>query len=150
MVYVRNTLQSTMISDLSGTNQISDYLYMSISVPGSRKRLCIAVCYRHNKHDKQTLCNFIKQVDTQLNSPHVKNSHLMLMGDMNIDLSKLSQNAEIELYYNTLLCHNLEGHINSPTRIQHNRNTEKISSATIIDHIFSNLTEFSCDSGNLP
>ena len=56
----------------------------------------------------------------------------------------------IELYYNTLLCHNLESHINSPTRIQYNRNTEKISSATIIDHIFSNLTEFSCDSGNLP
>ena len=65
------------------------------------------------------------------------------MGDMNIDLSKLSQNAEIELYYNTLLCHNLESHINSPTRIQYNKNTNKICSATIIDHIFSNLTEFS-------
>ena len=54
-----------------------------------------------------------------------------------------------ELYYNTLLCHNLESHINSPTRIQYNKNTKEISSATIIDHIFSNLAEFSCDSGNL-
>ena len=51
--------------------------------------------------------------------------------------------------YNTLLCYNLESHINSPTRIQFNKNTKTISSATIIDYIFSNLIEFSCTSGNL-
>ena len=39
--------------------------------------------------------------------------------------------------------------VNSPTRIQYNKNTNKICSATIIDHIFSNLTEFICNSGNL-
>ena len=71
------------------------------------------------------------------------------MGDMNIDLSKLSVKDAIEIYYNTLLCHNLENHINSPTRIQYNKNTKTISSATIIDYIFSNLIEFSCTSGNL-
>ena len=52
------------------------------------------------------------------------------MGDMNIDLSKLSQNAEIELYYNTLLCHNLESHVNSPTRIQYNKNSSIINSSS--------------------
>ena len=62
-----------------------------------------------------------KQIDTQLNSPLLKNTHVILMGDMNIDLSKLSVNDAIEIYYNTLLCHNLESHINSPTRIQYNK-----------------------------
>ena len=147
VVYVRNTLQCNMITELSGTNHVSDYLY--VNVPGSRKKLCVAVYYRHNKHDKETVCNFTKQIDTQLNSPLLKNTHVILMGDMNIDLSKLSVNDAIEIYYNTLLCHNLESHINSPTRIQYNKNTKTISSATIIDHIFSNLIEFSCTSGNL-
>ena len=149
VVYVRNTLQCNMITELSGTNHVSDYLYVNVNVPGSRKKLCVAVYYRHNKHDKETVCNFTKQIDTQLNSPLLKNTHVILMGDMNIDLSKLSVNDAIEIYYNTVLCHNLESHINSPTRIQYNKNTKTISSATIIDHIFSNLIEFSCTSGNL-
>ena len=149
VVYVRNTLQCNMITELSGTTHVSDYLYVNVNVPGSKKKLCVVVYYRHNKHDKETVCNFTKQIDTQLNSPLLKNTHVILMGDMNIDLSKLSVNDAIEIYYNTLLCHNLESHINSPIRIQCNKNTKTISSATIIDHIFFNLIEFSCTSGNL-
>ena len=118
-------------------------------MPGSRKELWVAVYYRHNKHDKQTLSNFTKQIDSQLNSSQIKNAHIIVIGDMNIDLTKFSQNAEIEMYHNKLLCHNLESHINSPTRIQYNKSSKAIYSATIIDHIFSNLTEFSCTSGNV-
>ena len=60
MIYVnvRITLQSSRINDLTGTNQVSDYLFVNIRVPGSRKELCVAVYYRHNTHDKQTLRNF--------------------------------------------------------------------------------------------
>ena len=111
VVYVRNTLQGIMINDLTGTNQVSDYLYVNVTVSGSKKELCAAVYYRHNKHDKETLCNFTKQLDNQLSSPVLKNMHLILMGDMNIDLSKHSLNDAIEMYYNTLLCRNLESHI---------------------------------------
>ena len=53
VVYVRNTLQCNMINDLTGTNQVSDYLYVNVTVPGSRKELCVTVYYRHNKHDKK-------------------------------------------------------------------------------------------------
>ena len=125
--------------------------YVNVNVPGSRsrKKNLVSQFIIDNKHDKETVCNFTKQIDTQLNSPLLKNTHVKLMGDMNIDLSKLSVNDAIEIYYNTLLCHNLESHINGPTRIQYNKNTKTISSATIIDHIFSNLIEFSCTSGNL-
>ena len=58
VVYVRNTLKCNMINDLTGTNQVSDYV--NVTVPGSRKELCVAVYYRHNKHDKETLCHFTK------------------------------------------------------------------------------------------
>ena len=61
------------------------------------------------------------------------------MGDMNIDLTKLSTNNDIELYFNTLTCHNFESHINSPTRVQYNTKSNTLYCATLIDHIFSNL-----------
>ena len=149
VIYVRSTLQSCKISDLSGTNDISDFLFINVNIPGSKKQLSVAVYYRHNKHGKKTRCKFIEQIDTQLSSPLVKNKHLIILGDMNIDLAKLSIDNEVEMYHNTLTTHNLESHINSPTRIQYNATYKTLFSATIIDHIFSNLTEFKCTSGNL-
>ena len=71
------------------------------------------------------------------------------MGDMNIDLTKLSTNNDIELYFNTLTCHNFESHINSPTRVQYNTKSNTLYSATLIDHIFSNLAEYECIAGNI-
>ena len=61
-----------MITELSSTNHVSDYLYVNVNVPGSRKKLCVAFYYRHNKHNKETVCNFTKQIDTKLNSPLLK------------------------------------------------------------------------------
>ena len=71
------------------------------------------------------------------------------MGDMNIDLTKLSTNNDIELYFNTLTCHNFESHINSPTRVQYNTKSNTLYSATLIDYIFSNLAEYECIAGNI-
>ena len=36
----------------------------------------------------------------------IRNKRVIIMGDMNIDLTKLSTNNDIELYFNTLTCHN--------------------------------------------
>ena len=68
---------------------------------------------------------------------------------MNIYLTKLSTNNDIELYFNTLTCRNFESHINSPTRVQYNIKSNTLYSATLIDHIFSNLAEYECIAGNI-
>ena len=90
---------------------------------------------------KNTLRKFIDQLDTQLHSTDIRNKRDIIMGDMNIDLTKLSTNNDIELYFSTLTCHNFESHINSPTRVQYNTKSNTLYSATLIDHIFSNLAE---------
>ena len=150
VVYVRDTYNTNEVLSLCGSNSISDYLYVNISIPGSVKLLCIGVYYRHNKHDKNTLHKFIDQLDTQLHSTDIRNKRVIIMGDMNIDLTKLSTNKDIELYFNTLTCHNFESHINSPTRVQYNSKSNTLYSATLIDHIFSNLAEYECIAGILP
>ena len=149
VIYVRDTYNTNMMLSLSGSNSISDYLYVNISIPGSVKPLCVGVYYRHNKHDKNTLHKFIDQLDTQLYSTDIRNNRVIIMGDMNIDLTKLSTNNDIELYFNTLTCHNFESHINSPTRVQYNTKSNTLYSATLIDHIFSNLAEYECIAGNI-
>ena len=64
-------------------------------------------------------------------------------------MSKLSTNNDIELYFNTLTCHNFESHINSPTRVQYNTKSNTLYFATLIDQIFSNLAEYECIAGNI-
>ena len=149
VIYVRDTYNTNMVSSLSGSNSFSDYLYVNISITGSVKPLCVGAYYRHNKHDKNTLRKFIDQLDTQLHSTDIRNKRVIIMGDMNIDLTKLSTNNDIELYFNTLTCHNFESHINSPTRVQYNTKSNTLYSATLIDHIFSNLAEYECIAGNI-
>ena len=149
VIYVRDTYNTNMVSSLSGSNSFSDYLYVNISITGSVKPLCVDAYYRHNKHDKNTLRKFIDQLDTQLHSTDIRNKRVIIMGDMNIDLTKLSTNNDIELYFNTLTCHNFESHINSPTRVQYNTKSNTLYSATLIDHIFSNLAEYECIAGNI-
>ena len=90
---------------------------------------------------KITLRKFIDQLDTQLHSTDIRNKRVIIMGDMNIDLSKLSTNNDIELYFNTHTCHNFESHINSPTRVQYNNQIKYFILCYLIDHIFSNLAE---------
>ena len=97
VVYVRDTYNANKVLSLCGSNSISDYLYVNISIPGSIKPLCVGVYYRHNKHDKNTLHKFIDQLDTQLYSTDIRNKLVIIMGDMNIDLTKLSASNDIEL-----------------------------------------------------
>ena len=149
VIYVRDTYNTNMVSSLSGSNSFSDYLYVNISITGSVKPLCVGAYYRHNKHDKNSLHKFTDQLDTQFHSTDIRNKRVIIMGDMNIDLTKLSTNNDIELYFNTLTCHNFESHINSPTRVQYNTKSNTLYSATLIDHIFSNLAEYECIAGNI-
>ena len=149
VIYVRQPIKSSIIPDLSGSNSVCDTLYVNIDLPGSKKPCCIGLYYRHNKRGKDIMSTFIEHLDDHLGSPLIKNKRVIVMGDMNIDLARLSTNPDIELYVNTFICHEFESHINSPTRIQYKPNSMTLHSATIIDHIFSNLVEFDCIAGNI-
>ena len=130
VIYVRDTISTlTLVSQgplnlfvlvhITGTTNMIKILYTSLLISSM-----------HN-YTLQT-CNCV-----------------IIMGDMNIDLTKLSTNNDIELYFNTLTCHNFESHINSSMRVQYNTKSNTLYSATLIDHIFSNLAEYECIAGNI-
>ena len=84
-----------------------------------------------------------------MESDCIKKDKLVITGDFNADLCKINKSIDITTYFNCLLSNNLECHIVKPTRIQYYPNSLQIKSATLIDHISSNLFEFNCTAGNL-
>ena len=47
---------------------------------------------RDNKRGKDTINEFIYQLDSKLGLVNLKNKHVIIVGDMNIDLCKLAVN----------------------------------------------------------
>ena len=90
------------------------------------EKMCVAAYYRHSKRGKETINKFTNQLDSKLGSVNLRNKHVIVIGDMNIDLCKLAVNKETQLCFNTCLCHNFESHVNSPSRIQYNSKSSSL------------------------
>ena len=64
------------------------------------------------------------------------------MGDFNFNLLNYESHTETNDFLNTMISHYLLPHILQPTRVTDN-------SATVIDNIFSNNTEYNTLSGSI-
>ena len=143
------TPKSHIIADLTNSNSFCDSIYVNISIPYFSKSLIVGTYYRHNSKSKFNTVNFIEYLDKHLCDKKLKNKHVIIAGDMNLDLIKIDTDNDIEAYFNTFLGNGYKTHINSPTRTQYKPNSLMVHSATIIDHIFSNMLHFTCTAGNM-
>ena len=146
-VYAKKELHASQIHSLTNTSKFSDHTYIEISNK-CKKKLVIGVYYRHNISTKKDILGFIDEFENHLNHKALKNSRLVITGDMNLDLFQVNTNTSINCYFNCLLSNNLESHITKPTRIAYYKNSLQIKSATLIDHISSNILDTDCISGN--
>ena len=64
------------------------------------------------------------------------------MGDFNIDLLQYESNSHTNDFINSVISHSFLPYIHQPTRVTDH-------SATVIDNIFSNITDFDTLSGNI-
>ena len=67
---------------------------------------------------------------------------VFLMGDFNIDLLKYESHNYINDFINSLVSHSFLPYILQPTRVTDH-------SSTIIDNIFSDITDYENSSGNI-
>lgn len=149
IIYSKTKLSAKQRPSLTKSTDTCDYTYITIPKTKTSKELLVGVYYRHCLNKKSDIINFINTFETSLDCNLVRKSKLVITGDMNLDLCKVNHCQEIDSYFCSLLANNLECHILKPTRIQHYANSLQVRSATLIDHICSNLTEYSCTSGNL-
>ena len=66
---------------------------------------------------------------------------ICIMGDFNFNLLNYESRSDTNEYINSMVSHHLLPHILQPTRVTYH-------SATIIDNIFTNATEYNTKNGN--
>ena len=148
MIYARAIHNTELVKSLCKTTDSCDYLYVKMT-NAMGKNLLVGCYYRHCRSRKSDVMKFLDDLDSSLESKLVKNSKLILTGDFNLDLCKINHNHDVSAYFNCLLSNSLENHILKPTRIQYYPNSLQVRSATLIDHLSSNLFEHKCLAGNL-
>ena len=149
IVYVKENIKATYNEQLSETNEQFDALYLDIGKIDKRTNFIVGGIYRHCKRKNTDKICFIDALQQQIVKLKLNKNKSILLGDMNINLMNSMSDKETMIYLNTLLGHGLEGHVFLPTRIQFHKNSLNLKSASLLDHIFSNLQEYECQSGNL-
>ena len=127
-IFVKNVLEPKLkisISDIEKNNINFEHIWIEISI--SSKKYCIGGFYRHPNTPVPSLTDALSRILQKLN----KNRNCFILADMNIDLSKYEKDLNTKLYVDLLCSYNFIPYSFLPTRIT-------CSSATIIDHLFSN------------
>ena len=81
-------------------------------------------------------------MDDVLSKLDKSNKTIFLMGDFNINLLSYEHHTETNDFINSMVSHYLLPYILHPTRVRDH-------SSTVIDNIFSNVTEYETNSGNI-
>jgi hypothetical protein len=104
------------------------------------KNIIIGLLYRSPSHNTVSTFNeFILNVTEKISREGRK---LVLMGDFNINLLRSNNENEIGLFLDSMIANNLMPKITLPTRVTEN-------TATLIDHIYSNIEKQDCLAGTL-
>ena len=116
----------------------SESVFTEIDIT-THKKLVVAVIYRHPNKPYHEFQDHIMQTLNKLNH---ENKDYLICGDFNINLLKHETKRSIDNYIDTLYSEGCINIIDKPTRI-----TE--TTATLLDHMYTNLSNNSVNSGIL-
>ena len=127
-IFVRHELQPKLksnISDIENHNTFFEHIWVEITLKS--KKYCIAGFYRHPNTPVIAFTDALSKILHKM----AKNKTIFVLGDINIDVCKYDRDPNTKLYVDLMCSYNLMPYSFLPTRITN-------TSATIIDHIFSN------------
>ena len=132
-IFIKENINYKLREDLSVfIPHIFESIFIEIEIGVSSCKSCIiGVVYRPNtapRADLDVFSNTLFEIMNIINNEH-KNG--IIMGDMNIDLLKFNTHNKTSEYLDDIFSHGFLPVIHKPTRICH-------SSATLIDHIYTN------------
>jgi hypothetical protein len=143
-IFIKNDLNFKARYDIhfpEDKQDMFDCLFIEImSDNASSKNVLFGVFYRSPKHS--CLSQFNQCLLALLNDLTRENKHIILVGDFNINLLNFNENSKIRDFLDLHLSNNLVPQITVPTRVTD-------SSATLIDHIYTNLDNDKLTAGTL-
>ena len=137
-LYVNNRLDHLERNDLGKLDDDSESIWIEIKNKKGKNFLC-GCLYRHLNTDTAKFMEYIESTLTQIDQNKYA---VFLMGDFNIDLLKYESHNCTNDFINSLVSHSFLPYILQPTRVTDH-------SSTIIDNIFSNITNYETSSGNI-
>jgi len=125
-LFILKDIKYLIREDLSMNIEGCEDLWIEIITPQYKKNIIVSVIYRHSYCNievfQNKLCNILKSISSY---------QYIICGDTNIDLLKYDSNHQISNYLNEIYSLGATVAINKPTRLTD-------SSATLIDHIYTN------------
>ena len=138
--YIRNNLKFSIISDLTMMEeQIFESFFINLHL--ENEILVVGTIYRTPDELIASNNTFLNLLDDKLKIINRQKHKCIIHGDMNYDLCDIDSNAE-DLFKDTMFTYLFYPLINRPTRITDD-------TATVIDHIWSNILSNSTTSGIL-
>ena len=132
-----NKLNHFRREDLDTVNDEFESIWIEVRNKKGKNFLC-GCAYRPPNSD---ISNFIEYVESTFTKFNKNKYNVFLMGDFIIDLLRDSHSNTND-FVNSMISHSFLPHILQPSRVTDH-------SATIIDNIFSNITDFETLSGNI-
>ena len=124
--------------DLNSTT----YYYECLWIEVHTKCHCNIVCSAINRNPNGNFDNFSNYMTALWIKFQMKKRYAFLMGDFNINLLNYESHTPTDVFVNTLGVFCFQQHILQQTRISDH-------TATLIDNIYFNSTEYCCIGGNL-
>ena len=137
-LYVNNRLDHLERNDLGRLDDDFESIWIEIKNKKGKKFLCVCL-YRHPNTDTAKFMEYIESTLTKIDQNKYA---VFLMGDFNIDLLKYESHNCTNDFINSLVSHSFLRYILQPTRVTDH-------SSTIIDNIFSNITDYETSSGKI-
>ena len=120
------TESNDLISNLSNTNSVHEYLLLELN--RGDYRCILSNFYRHPNQPIESFTNFLESI-FQTSLFLGNQVDYLVVGDLNIDLLKYDKNSDICNFIDMMISYNFQPLTILPTRISK-------TSATLLDHVF--------------
>ena len=127
-LYVKENYDVFERSDLKTQNDCFESVWVKIKNKRNKNIICGCI-YRHPKYD---LSEFMIYLETSLKKVASENKEVYLCGDFNLDLLKVDEINNYQLYFNLICSFGFLPLIIQPTRVV------DIQTSSLIDNIFCN------------
>ena len=137
-MYVKKSLDHKVLNHLNALEDKFETLWIEVNTGPKCKNIIVCCAYRHPDTDANKFIEYLESTLSKLD----KYKLICIMGDFNINLLNYESHRDTNEFINSIVSHCLLPHILQPTRVTDH-------SATVIDNIFTNATEFDTTSGNI-
>ena len=137
-MYVENSLYHKVLNRLNALEDEFETLWIEINTGPKSKNIIVCCAYRHPDTDASKFNVYLESTLSKI----YKNKNVCIMGTSILIFLIMNPIVKTNEFIDSLVSQYLLPHILQPTRVTDH-------SATIIDNIFANATEYDTISGNI-